>query len=892
MPGKAPVGNDDVIALKAQGDAAYRARKLAEARQLYTQALELQEIPTIRSNLAATQFEIGDYESSIKNSEKVVNDLGGNDHDTNLPLQLKNDLRRCRALILLKRWDTAVKILQPLSKLVSTTHELNASTSQGTVQDLLHQATLSIQADSFSTSEAQEHVHKLPRYRPPKRPELEYYTIGHDSPTSLLGSPRAYLKDTSDNERLRMKIPRSSIIGTEQWSFDALLIGSGDARHLYSSLFDIADQLRAGLGPDTGTKTSVNKKGNISIHFTLAEIHPATICRNLIMLLALDEAASTSSSNTTRQVRAKKVEDMCTLMHFCFWGVAMPRYTHSLLMDLIRRVRHDDLPSWIRCTAETRAKLNPYLDYWLNDCLKQHTVRDMVSKSLNPTSGFLAHARDMVNSSTASSYEDAMAANDRAYYKAYPGTLREREAFSNLKATWLPNVTFLTQGWPHGTFGTDVFKALTDFFDPPYMQRYGATALSSFHDHSTSLWLGLLESLDTIRRAKCKLTIELFADDGFKVSDDIRTAAAANSRDGPALFDRIHLSNVPDYTGGPLTAFMDLSGILKSHRTAFITFCCLLNPTSFSQRGDGSNASKLEHDRYIHSGILLDEIGSVYGFKRELPLDYMGHYMVFSRDLSISNKPQVTRDRLARIIYDVFFKTVAPIEWTTMSPLTIRQSLNLQNWFRFIIFLAEQNYPWHWLSEIIDGMLDGKISTVARPPTSLPHPIPSNLGSAAPQRVETISLAPFVHELRTFSALWAPTFPFSLASPHVPPTSELRTCQLKTKAIQETYFIPTVPTYCLKFYRDQATAFRKGQINLLNTTETSNLVFISTIDFHYASRTVTFLVTRAALTQLQQEGWYVGLWSFIEGQFVAAPKSCTTVKEVGGVEQWAVATNK
>ncbi|KAF8319922.1 hypothetical protein DL93DRAFT_2164113 [Clavulina sp. PMI_390] len=848
MPGKAPVTNNDVAALKAQGDAAYRACKLVEARESYTQALELQEIPTIRSNLAATQFEMGDYESSIKNSEKLVSQLEDSDHDkTLLLLRMKNDTRRCRALLLLKRWDSAIMTLEPLLKLASEISDLE--TSRSTLEELLKQAMRSRQLDSLSAGEAQEYIQKLPRYRPSKHPELEYYSIGNDSPASLLGSPRSDPEsiDTSDYERLRIKIPQGSVSGAAPWSFDALMIGSGDARHLYSSLFDIAEQLQAEPESRQPPGPSVNRPENIKFHFTLADIHPAAICRNLVMLLALDETMVFLRSGTDQRAGRERLEDMWTLMHFTL----------------------------------------------------SRPVKD----------GVLAYSRTLNNSPSAPSYEEMISANDRAYYEAYPGTFREREIFFTLKilwppsrlldressrlhdffsreisksemddrseipsqedlrtiqeeimATWLPNVTFIAQGWPPGQSHMDVFKMMTDFFDPPYMDQYRAGAASSFHDHSASFWLGLNSSWMTV----------------FKVADKIRAAAITKSRDGPALFDRIHLNNVPDYTSVSVSSYGSM---------------CY---PYFSYKGDGPNAEGIELDRYLytHAGILHRELELVFGFKRELSLDYMGRYMAFSRKLHADNSARVTKGRLSRIIYDVFFKTVMPIKWEKMDNLTIRQPLNIQNWFKFLFFLAKQGYPLHWLSEVVDGMLGGSISTAARPPTSLPHLIPSNLETETAEGIKALSLTPFVHELRTFAALWAPIFPFSILSPHLPPATELRTCQLKIKGVHETYFLPTAATYCLKFFRDIVTGFLTDQIDLLSQRDTSGAVFISTIHMQHDSNTITFLLTRAALIQLQQEGWHVGLWSCIEGHFVATSIASTAIKELGDVGQWEFATTK
>lgn len=66
--------------------------------------------------------------------------------------------------------------------------------------------------------------------------------MGQDTPTSLLGSPNAIPGDVDslrDYMRLRKVPPIDAIAGRENWDFSALMMGAGDARHLYASLLDI-----------------------------------------------------------------------------------------------------------------------------------------------------------------------------------------------------------------------------------------------------------------------------------------------------------------------------------------------------------------------------------------------------------------------------------------------------------------------------------------------------------------------------------------------------------------------------------------------------------------------------------------------------------------------------
>lgn len=92
--------------------------------------------------------------------------------------------------------------------------------------------------------------------------------MGHDIPESLLGCPRSAGDDAVSQttyDRLKMPIPRAAAAGEDKWAFSAFLLGSGDARHLFSSLIDISTQLKSFKLPESDEKL----KNGPEIHFTL-----------------------------------------------------------------------------------------------------------------------------------------------------------------------------------------------------------------------------------------------------------------------------------------------------------------------------------------------------------------------------------------------------------------------------------------------------------------------------------------------------------------------------------------------------------------------------------------------------------------------------------------------
>lgn len=63
--------------------------------------------------------------------------------------------------------------------------------------------------------------------------------------------------------------------------------------------------------------------------------------------------------------------------------------------------------------------------------------------------------------------------------------------------------------------------------------------------------------------------------------------------------------------------------------------------------------------------------------------------MVFSRIPFVVPEQLLPRGRLKRIIMEVFLKTVLPAHWHEASAMAIREPLNMNTFFKFLIKLAD-----------------------------------------------------------------------------------------------------------------------------------------------------------------------------------------------------------
>ncbi|GAA5974076.1 hypothetical protein JCM21900_003383 [Sporobolomyces salmonicolor] len=97
------------VALKEQGNAAYKLRDFDQAEKLYQQAHEVYQDPTYLNNLAAVYFEQGDYEKAIKTCEQAVDE--GREQRADFKLIAKALGRIGTSYIRLGDYDNGIKYL-------------------------------------------------------------------------------------------------------------------------------------------------------------------------------------------------------------------------------------------------------------------------------------------------------------------------------------------------------------------------------------------------------------------------------------------------------------------------------------------------------------------------------------------------------------------------------------------------------------------------------------------------------------------------------------------------------------------------------------------------------------------------------------------------------------
>ncbi|KAI8243305.1 Hsp70-Hsp90 organizing protein 1 [Colletotrichum sp. SAR 10_96] len=242
----------------------------------------------------------------------------------------------------------------------------------------------------------------------------------------------------------------------------------------------------------------------------------------------------------------------------------------------------------------------------------------------------------------------------------------------------------------------------------------------------------------------------------------------------PREYDRIHMSNIPDYIGGPLAAFLTGGPLLRQDRPSNLRFKNLLNPPMFKS-----------HDQFLAEYVLMHdakEVESNFGVTREknpnppevdeaaLQQMFGGNkfaiedYFIWAKSSTKTtlSKRLMSRSALERCLYLHLLKICLPYPRPKLSDRPVHAPLNLTTFLRIVGHMHDVGYPAHWLSGVISSVCEGSISTTARPPRELVVS-PEILSTCYPQR--KICLNPWRAEFTTLLSLWVGLSPFGIIAP-------------------------------------------------------------------------------------------------------------------------------
>ncbi|KAK0461719.1 uncharacterized protein EV420DRAFT_1526820 [Desarmillaria tabescens] len=805
--------------LKEEGNRYFKARQFAQAVKLYKQAEEFEsDNPVYPSNLSAALYEMGDYAAScqaILRSAKLLSE------SPNPPLAAKLSLRLPKTLtygfrnstVLPKDYYYHERSIEQLKPPVGVSEEAWEEWERT--------------IDEFDTvvkhaSTARMNFVSLSMARKAARSDLEYFTIGHDDVMSIISDWGL------ENKGNTFDLRKVSAERLSQLSF--IWGGGGDGRHIFGSIIGL-NQTYLELAPE--------KREASRIHFTLLDIHPTTIARNMCLFMMINELIVMQLCKRTDGI--EKAEIKATIF-YVWMGVALPSYCHVRFMNIVKSLLRNlqtpsyQLPHWLHVTKDSIPGIVTSLRYW-DTQLSQRTVQEMlhrhrqfenspislpnlnlqdikaeidtmtddeiidfghVQMQMSPPSEkearqeWLMGIRIMMFRMLASGNEgrrSSQFSTEEAWYGITqcflpPKVLRSRhesfdklwasisqspsqalkkQALDHIEGTWKPNpslfdgVQEVKFDYPSVEFNAfEMVERITQFNSRMGLLKErkmdeDCPAYSVFEIFFDAVVDGLVNLKDHIK-------IELLQGD---ISQELmKMAHGIDNRppDFPRMFTRMWLSNVPDYTHGPMNMAVFAIPNLESEPDASVAANCLLNPSLWKDSGDN-----LIYKCVVYALLTGNELAR-----------FLGCHIVASSPwdvIEFSAKPLprplstlATREELIIWLTRVFITTILPPE--PPNPRTellcrVRYPNNLVAFFGLLMRLPAIGYPPHWISEYLNTLLADNLVTDLVPyrgkfPISISEP-------ARRASCRRVNLNPWLAECETITALSYEALPFPVS---------------------------------------------------------------------------------------------------------------------------------
>ncbi|KAF5484753.1 hypothetical protein CGCS363_v013958 [Colletotrichum siamense] len=246
----------------------------------------------------------------------------------------------------------------------------------------------------------------------------------------------------------------------------------------------------------------------------------------------------------------------------------------------------------------------------------------------------------------------------------------------------------------------DVLKIVSEFFE------HFSLAMMTLHSRiKIEVIAGeMADVLDRIRHGNLKHRLQR--------PNDVE---AIDPTQFPREYDRIHMSNIPDYIGGPLAAFLTGGPLLRQDRPSNLRFNNLLNPPMFKS-----------HDQFLAEYVLMHdakEVESNFGVTREKnpnPLDVdeaalqqmfggnkfaIEDYFIWAKSSTKTtlSKRLMSRSALERWLYLHLLKICLPYPRPKLSDRPVHAPLNLTTFLRIVGHMHDVGYPAHWLSGVLSS---------------------------------------------------------------------------------------------------------------------------------------------------------------------------------------------
>ncbi|SJL02420.1 uncharacterized protein ARMOST_05747 [Armillaria ostoyae] len=347
-------------ALKEEGNKHFKSRLFVQAAECYEQAEKAAPDNAIfPSNLSAALYETGDYAGSyraIMRSAKLLSDLSSSNLATKLSTRLSKvvsyGLRN--GTISPKDYRDYEEVIEQLRQATGNSEEVWRDYDRA-----INEHDTVVQR----ASSARRNLASLPIARKAAISNLEYFFMGQDDVMSII-------TDWGPDDR-RNPLNLSNVSDERLPHLAFLWAGCGDGRHIFGSIIGL-HQAYLKLTPD--------KRKAIKVHFTLLDIHPTVIARNLCLLLMIDQLMEMRMRKNINKVEQTEIK---ATIFYIWMGFILPAYCHDRFLNVVKSLLADlqmssyRPPSWLHVTTDSIPGIIASLKYWETQ-LSHRTVGEMI----------------------------------------------------------------------------------------------------------------------------------------------------------------------------------------------------------------------------------------------------------------------------------------------------------------------------------------------------------------------------------------------------------------------------------------------------------------------------------------------------------------------------------
>jgi hypothetical protein len=734
-------------------------------------------------NISAVHYELGNY-------TKVIEDV----HQALSLIPVANNGAASKALIRASRAHVYLKQYSQANELVQ---RLDESTSKAEIERCV---TLGQESDAAKT--VGSGVRNLPHYKPAIAIAPNYFNVGNDDAMSLFD--HLLISNTSTSE-------------TITYFFG----GIGDARHLFQTIRMIwaieSDSVNKGR-----VLNSWAEMKRCNYHFTVNDINGCALARHLLVLLLLEEIADAVGNTAPDQVNKPPVA-LVTLF-FLYVGYVMPTQNYEYLQQTISRALQVltvdvTLPGLLFVYNYGRESIITALQQWQKAAADAFPADNLVSQAKATLQRLKETGlkTDVAGMAPDGCHEELqywivsglLLPPDDEIPRALKRLLKmpmHGQSATNLKhyieQNWKPNATLADMN-NLNELKQNVFAVHDPFWQAS--MPYACIRIGNDPENPQKLYDYLapffVHTAQAVRGLAGRLHVEMMTGDvtvalGRITKQDVKD----RPKHFPQRYNRIHLSNIPDYVGGSLFTYIHVLPLLKDKPSSFaLANNCRNAPAFPSIEAFNSEYTTVHTDRDLVNllgakTISLNKIDNILlqtveGVKYPMP-----RYHAYQRtqgDLSLCSEVE-------HWLYAIFLKIALPASVSEMGSC-IYSPLNLTIFFRLISRLHELGYPAHWLSEVISAILSNQVHTTARFPCTSPLTVEESDRKHSRMHID---IAPFIPEFSALTAMWMYELPFGIAALlSTPKLSSMKRYTIRFTKVtdQEKNLQPSIPALTVLF---------------------------------------------------------------------------------------------